>query len=174
MRARALAALHRVERDGGVHAKRERLIKVGAVHDAKVKAMRHALKQLAKRALRRVCGHAERAGEVVAGPQRDDAQPRATRLPYLHEAVHNLMNHTVATKREHRVKAGGRARHLRGDARTGREAHVKAIRRRPVGGKRATHELGSLGARAALRGGVGDDERMSKVKRHATSLPRRP
>lgn len=94
--------------------------------------------------------------------------------PILHEAVHDLMNHTIATKREHRVKAGGRARHLRGDARTGREAHVKTIRRRPVGGKRATHELGSLGARAALRGGVGDDERMSKVKRHAASLPRRP
>ena len=43
VRARALAALHRVERDGGVHAKRERLVKVGVVHDAKVKAMRHAM-----------------------------------------------------------------------------------------------------------------------------------
>ena len=168
-----LPALHRVERDRGVDAKREGLVKVGPVDEAEVDAADDAAEDLPERLGRRVGGHAERAGIVVARAERDDAEARAAAHVDLHEAVHDLVNDAVTAQGKHAVVAVRGTRELRRVAGAGGEADREPVGRGVIALEGAAHEVGPLGTGAAPRDRVGDDERVSEVKRHRKPLQSR-
>ena len=164
MPARALAAFHGVERDGGIQAERQRFGEEAPVHAPHIGRLRARRQQQIARAID-LLRHSQRARVIVTGPHGDDAELRAIARRTRHQAVHHFMDKTVAAKRHHRPHAlralgdGARMARARGSSngdRTFAERRTQ-VRRRLIGGS---------GPCPALRGGVGDQKDMSQGAIH--------
>ena len=157
--ARALAALHGVERDGGIQAERQRFGEEAPVHAADVGGLRACRQQQTACAidLRR---HSQRSRVIVAGPHGDDAKLRTIARRTRHQAVHHLVDKAVAAKGHHRLRAPcalGDGARMAGTRRAHHGDRVLAKRRAQV----RRRLIGGSGPRSALRSGVGDQKDMS-------------
>ena len=103
---RAHAPLHRVERDGGIQAERERFHEPMAVHAPYVRKTRLCPQQLGARLVNLV-RDAQRARVIVARPYGYHAERRPPRSRAPHEPARHLVDDAVAAQRDHRRAAFG-------------------------------------------------------------------
>ena len=122
-----LAAIHGVERDGGVQTEGERLGEVAAVDAPHVGPHRLKAQNFGDRRGDGV-GHAQRLGVIVAGAHGDDGQDRAILGGAGHKAVHHLVHQAVAAERDDAAHVGAQLAGQRLPvAGPGRGEHLEAL-----------------------------------------------
>ena len=105
---------------------------------------------------------AECLGKIIAGAYGQDGKRRSNRLFLRHQAIDDLVDHAVAAECDNRAVALSLCGKLLGMPRAFGQHQVKlGCARGHV--QKALQALSDLARRTRLGGGVGDDERATKI-----------
>ena len=168
MLAALLAALHGAQGNGRVQAKGERLGEVLAVGDAEINRAHASLQELLHRTFGPIA-HAKGPGVVVAAAGRDYAERAAAALAG-HEAVGHLVDDAVAAEGDHAAIARGLGgEQLLCAAGAVGEEELELVVCAQALPQQLVRAACDVHAPAALRGGVGNEQRIGKDV-HAASI----